>query len=454
MRARRLLWLVIGLLPFAMFAPLSHRLGAVDTLSEQAVALRRDEVEAAELWAAGALAVRQEQIDQAAPQPSACWYEGAVSFSGRPSAGAVVVVAETGFSIRTDTNGAYRIPIPGPGVWNVRIAADGFAPLTVTLVYGDGCMLLDRMSGGGGMRATPTPTATRSATPAASSTPAAPSKAEQVSGAVLVEGRPAPIGVMVRATINNRICGTARTDADGRFRLEVAHDETLRGCGAPGIAVQMTLTPGFGSSWAVGEPFGFTPGANSAVDLMVDLRLLAANPDNVPWNGAYWGTVSEVPYGICGNLSDEVLGAVEGGFRQWQEATDGLGLIVRLVRDDAAVCPENARGIAVVEGRIPVAGALAAALTYDDGGTLCTEEAPCYAHRSFIVVNTREFLRASALDQPNVIAHEAGHALGLAHSRRCTGGTIMWADTRCRYPLTHIGVDDIASLNQKFAAVN
>ena len=89
MRARRLLWLVIGLLPFAMFAPLSHRLGAVDTLSEQAVALRRDEVEAAELWAAGALAVRQEQLDQAAPQPSACWYEGAVSFSGRPSAGAV-----------------------------------------------------------------------------------------------------------------------------------------------------------------------------------------------------------------------------------------------------------------------------------------------------------------------------------------------------------------------------
>lgn len=371
-----------------------------------------------------------------------CLYRAQVvdADTGTPVVGATVTVLETGAATVTDADGVYTVVLPGAGTWTIQITFPGYVPLTRRVVMGVGCVVLSSTVVSGG------PPAPVTAAPVVG--------AHRLSGVVTIEGRAAPAGVRVTAAVGGNVCGSGTVTEGGQYRLEVAPATAVPGCGVNGAQVRLTVTPPFGDGWQVGPGVSFQAGGATQLDLAVDLRRLEPHPENVPWNGTWWAPPVNVAVGTCGPVSGASARAVQAALAQWQEASRSQGLRARLRADGRTACADDQPGIMVIEEELDSRDALAGAVSVDAALNPCRVEEPCWAFKSLIVINPRVFNRLSALEQANVIAHEIGHALGLGHADRCTGGTIMWEDTRCRFPLTSIGVDDVASLNNKIALVS
>lgn len=379
--------------------------------------------------------------------------------TSEPVVGATVTVLETGFTTTTNSNGEYRVRIPAPGAWTIRSTHPQYEPYAVRIVVSAStCMIVSRTVVEGGAQPSAPPTAPPAppapvATPRPATPPPPPASssagAHQFFGVLTIEGRPAPAGSRVLARVGETVCGRQETTVDGQYRIAVESASARAGCGQAGSTVQFSLFPQFGDGWQLSATATFQPGGSTQREISFDPRRLRPDAENVPWNSPWWDK-REINIGVCGPVTGIVRDAINGALRQWRDATVAQGLQVTLVTNERAACSQSSPGIGILEDDIEDEGALAGAVAFDGNLDTCRRDTPCWAFKAVVVIDAVDFATLSVLDRANVVAHEIGHALGLGHARTCTGGTIMWADTLCRYPLSSIGVDDIASLNNKF----
>lgn len=290
------------------------------------------------------------------------------------------------------------------------------------------------------------------ATPAAP-TPTAPAAgAHRLTGVLSVAGETAPANVTVTALIGDTVCGTARTAANGGFAVAVLAASSRSGCGSTDSMIRIGVRPAFGQGWVVEPNIPFQAGGSTTRNISVDLRRLPAAAGNVPWTRENWDWPFGLPVGICDDLSDSGRGASAAGLAMWITAYRSQGLGIELLADGALGCDPHVPGIVIIAANIDEPDAIAGTLFLDANLNPCDPDEGCTAFKALIAINPPVFNRMNARDQAATIAHELGHALGLDHAHTCNGGTIMWEDTSCRFPRTHIGVDDIASLNERYGA--
>jgi hypothetical protein len=309
---------------------------------------------------------------------------------------------------------------------------------TTTLGIGQGAWALS--AAGGAITLTATGPATA---PPAATTP------NHFSGSVRIDGRPAPDGTQVVALVGKTQCGSQPVSG-GNYALDVLGATQTAGCPNDGDSMQFQVTPSFGTGWTLPDAVTFTSGATTQKDLAVNLKAIKANADNVPWTNVSLADTHNVTIAICDSLTPNEAAAANAAISMWQDAQFNMGLNISLKVDQNSACSANQPGIAIFWDNFSDPRVIAATGYLDQNLKPCPSSGSCLAFKAVIFLNRRTFAQVNTPEEgPTAIAHEIGHALGLAHAKECDGGTIMWSTDACQFPNNHIGVDDVASLNKR-----
>jgi hypothetical protein len=331
-----------------------------------------------------------------------------------------------------------------------RVAGTVLAVLALTLI-----LALGAAAGATGQAADDDPAAPVAtpapAAPVAMPPPAAtPPAAQRFRGALTVDGDPAPAGSVLQASVNG-LCASFTVEQAGRYAIEVPSVASDPLCGAAGTTVRFWLRPSKGEFMRDVATATFTPGADTDLAISVDTKRLSADADNVPPMPVTWFNPLEIPYAVCDRPPATLERAIREGIGWWEEAHRGQGLRTRLI-EDQQVCSTGARrGIAVFVEPLSNLNTLGAAAFFDGSGQICRLSTGCLVHKSILILNSAGLAALEPHERAKTVAHEFGHALGLDHAKRCTGGSIMWHDLQCPWPARQVGVDDIAALNRKNA---
>ena len=345
-------------------------------------------------------------------------------------AGMTKMVLETGGTTVTGADGWWELPVPRPGTYHVSSSHPDYEPTTRRYLINTRCTVV-----GSTVLPNPSPAGVAS---------------HRFFGDLTIDREPAPIGVTVVARIGGQECGSAWLSRQGSYGVHVADAAEVPGCGTPGARVEFAVRPSFGAGWRLPQTYEFQPGGSTRVNLAADLNRLRPDPANVPLLPRYWDDLGAVLIAPCSEMSETTFNAAVSAIAMWKDATTNRGLLADLQPHEDA-CREDVPSILIGEVYSPDQPEIAGVnVAIDWDGVPCAPypDQPCRVYKSLILLN----LASPLTDQERALAlaHEIGHALGLAHADGCNGGTIMYHDDVCRFPSRAIGVDDIASLNRRF----
>lgn len=223
-----------------------------------------------------------------------------------------------------------------------------------------------------------------------------------------------------------------------------------------GAAARTWLPLGGAEARALAEPApASVPGDAAAIEQAADQQL----PDTslaVPWLGVIWQSFPNLTWSAC-DLAADTRTALNIAIQQWQYAAAYQGVPVQFSempctngKTQAQIRVSEASSSSVGNAGLPASmDLLGLTLVQDARGRICGIDVtgPCVAQiaDSYLFTDNWQKLGLSDAQEAKTIAHEFGHAVGLAVPHFCTFDSLMAQD--CEPILPGLGPDDIQSIN-------
>ena len=188
----------------------------------------------------------------------------------------------------------------------------------------------------------------------------------------------------------------------------------------------------------------------SAQDSLPDTALA------VPWLGNLWSTLPNLTWSACG-VSANTRQVIDMALQQWTYAASSQGVPIQfseLPCDDGNTLAQiKVREASSMRFGIPFAApnlsTLGVTLPYNAQGQICGVDVmgPCVAQEadSYLFTDNWQKLGLTNAQEAKTVAHEFGHAVGLAIPHFCTYDSLMAQD--CEPIFQGLGPDDVQSID-------
>lgn len=176
----------------------------------------------------------------------------------------------------------------------------------------------------------------------------------------------------------------------------------------------------------------------------------------VPWLGVVWQSLPNLTWAAC-DVSENTRSVIDLAVQQWSYAAANQGVPIHwseLPCDNGSSqaqlrISQASAGTATRLGLAPNQHLLGLTLVHDDQGRICGIDltGPCVAQAgdSYLFTDNWALAGLSNAQAAKTVAHEFGHAVGLAVPHFCTFDSVMAQD--CEPLLPGLGPDDVQSID-------
>ncbi len=192
---------------------------------------------------------------------------------------------------------------------------------------------------------------------------------------------------------------------------------------------------------------------------LLDAQTSSAMPDStlsVPWEDILWSSMPNFTWGAC-DLSANTRKVVDLALGQWSYAATNQGIPIHFsevpctndkTQAQIAVTEDSSAELAGL-GLPPDIDVFGLTVAFDANNQICVVDVtgPCVAKRAHIFLFSDAWQNDALTNgqAAKTIAHEFGHAIGLAHAPYCTFDSLMAQN--CEPILRGLGVDDVQSID-------
>jgi hypothetical protein len=211
------------------------------------------------------------------------------------------------------------------------------------------------------------------------------------------------------------------------------------GTSDPDVHIVASVIPSAATAPVLAEPQPTSPGSQF----------------EVPWNGTVWASMPNFTWAACG-LTDHTRSAVDVALGQWSYAATSQGIPIQFSELPCSSGSTQAqiRLFEASSSDLSLSGAadvdvFGLTLAFDANNQRCGIDVapPCVAQSAKIYLFTDSWQQSGLTygQAAKTVAHEFGHAIGLAHAHFCNFESIMAQD--CEPLLQGLGVDDVQSID-------